>query len=320
MGSRWRGLWHTAPILYTPPMARLRRDADGTEVPLFHDALAGRAEDAVVPLGSQWASTRHASFQWSGKGWSLRDLGSRNGTMVGGSRVPAGGAVLLIRGMHVAFGAPEEAWTLVDDRPPQAAATSLVDGAAEEQVDGRIHLPSPEDAQLIVYEHPSLGWMLERADGSLDRAEHGQLLTASGGVWRLHLVQSAQTTERAAPGPDPEDCTLRLTVSADEEHVDAELLVGEEVLSLKDSVHWYIVLQLARARLADAGGGELPDKEHGWVYRDEFCEQLRLSRTKLNVDLHRLRQILAKVGVDELIERRSSSGQLRLAFERVEIC
>lgn len=50
-------------------------------------AVVGRDPDCDVPLASRSVSRRHALLERTATGWSLRDLGSANGTFVSGGRV-----------------------------------------------------------------------------------------------------------------------------------------------------------------------------------------------------------------------------------------
>ncbi len=303
-------------------MAQLRRDSDGHLQPLAHDALMGRSPEALVVLSSPRASSRHASLHWSGDSWEIRDLGSRNGTAVDGVRVPPGEPRTLAPGAVLELGSTQERWVLVDVSPPQLAARKL--GSAELRVeeDGYLQLPSAEAPSHTVFEHPSLGWIVETEDGGLDAARHGQVLSTSDGAWTLHLSDTAATQATQDRPRLLSEATLRFTVSPDEEHVDVEAIWADATLALAPSVHWYTVLLLARARVEDAADPSAPEREHGWRYRDAFCQGLRTSPQKLNVDIHRLRRMLARAGIVDgatLVERRPSSVQIRLGVGAIEL-
>ncbi len=55
-------------------------------------AVIGRASDCAVTIRSHQASRRHAEIRWHDSGWWIRDLGSRNGTRVGGRHLHGSGA------------------------------------------------------------------------------------------------------------------------------------------------------------------------------------------------------------------------------------
>ncbi|MBA3534149.1 MAG: FHA domain-containing protein [Ardenticatenales bacterium] len=60
----------------------------GTEVPLREDpVLLGRGSDCDLPLLDNYASRHHCWIEPREDGWWVRDLGSKNGTLVGTARV-----------------------------------------------------------------------------------------------------------------------------------------------------------------------------------------------------------------------------------------
>lgn len=78
--------------LYPPspaeePSARLRR-LEGSQVhPIAGRAILGRDPHCSVIVDDGFASARHASIEWDGAGWVLRDLESTNGTLLEGRPV-----------------------------------------------------------------------------------------------------------------------------------------------------------------------------------------------------------------------------------------
>ncbi len=74
----------------------------GTSLPLGRaGVLIGRAPECTLVLDDEFASTRHARIFPQPEGWFVEDLGSRNGTFLGGNRLtgtaPVGvGSVLRI--------------------------------------------------------------------------------------------------------------------------------------------------------------------------------------------------------------------------------
>jgi pSer/pThr/pTyr-binding forkhead associated (FHA) protein len=56
-------------------------------IPLLAVSTIGRADDNDVILGDSFLSATHARLTWNGRGWSLEDLNSSNGTRVNGKSV-----------------------------------------------------------------------------------------------------------------------------------------------------------------------------------------------------------------------------------------
>lgn len=67
-----------------------------------HPLSIGRAPGSMLRLTHHTVSRMHAQLRHNGTGWSLRDLGSSNGTWVNGRRVT--GSVVVHPGDHVQFG------------------------------------------------------------------------------------------------------------------------------------------------------------------------------------------------------------------------
>lgn len=75
----------------TRPPSRLLVTAGklaGTSLPLGTSAIVvGRAASCTLVLEDDYASSRHARFFPDGDGWKVEDLGSTNGTVVGGRTI-----------------------------------------------------------------------------------------------------------------------------------------------------------------------------------------------------------------------------------------
>lgn len=64
--------------------------------------VVGRGEDTDILIDNPSMSRRHAEFRQEGEGWVVKDLGSSNGTFIGGERLDGPRAVE--EGTEVAFG------------------------------------------------------------------------------------------------------------------------------------------------------------------------------------------------------------------------
>jgi hypothetical protein len=103
-------------------------------------------------------------------------------------------------------------------------------------------------------------------------------------------------------------------VSSDEEHVELVMHCGAGPVDLGARGHNYLLLLLARQRLADAGQN-LPAGTCGWVYQDELVRALKVSAERLNIDIFRIRKQFEAIGLSEpasIVERRPRTKQLRI--------
>ena len=63
---------------------------EGLEIPLKKDKfLIGRAKECALRAGSEAISRRHCAIIHRETGWTVRDLGSRNGTHVNDEKITA---------------------------------------------------------------------------------------------------------------------------------------------------------------------------------------------------------------------------------------
>src|SRR6476660_9513835 len=61
--------------------------APGEAIALGHYATIGRSDDNSIQLDDGYVSGHHAEVSFEHGRWTLRDLGSRNGTFINGERV-----------------------------------------------------------------------------------------------------------------------------------------------------------------------------------------------------------------------------------------
>jgi hypothetical protein len=110
-------------------------------------------------------------------------------------------------------------------------------------------------------------------------------------------------------------------VARDEEHVGLRMTSGGRTLDMGGRSHNYILLTLARRRLADAAE-QLPSTSCGWMYHDDLARGPAASRTQLNTDIFRIRRQFGRAGLldpDAIIERRQAAGQLRIGTSNLTI-
>lgn len=298
-------------------MARLRRD-DGRLIPLASRTLAGRSTRCALRLDGDRASREHAVIAWTAEGmWSLRDLGSRNGTFADGERLVSGEARLLAAGAVLGFGDAGERWTLEDDAPPGLVVIDTASGEATEASGGVVALPSEEEPLVTLYERADGRWVQHLSDRAPLELADECVVSEAGRSYLVFLPVATEGTPIAPDQPSLGDIQLELAPSLDEEVVDIRFRHRGARRELGAREHGYLLLVLARRRVADAA---LPLSEQGWIDRDELLRMLRTSAAAVDLLVHRARKQLAEAGVrgaGGLIEVRR--GARRLGIEHVTI-
>lgn len=288
--------------------------------------LVGRSRLADLRMTEPTVSGEHAVVRWSGRGWELHDLGSRNGTSLDGRRLASGERIAISRGALITFGQADNAWRLEDDAPPTIMA--MTEDSAE-PICGRndlLALPSDDDPEAVVYRNAGGDWVIEQGGESARIADRGTV-RAAGRDYVLRVPDMiAPTWDSSSPAPHLATLTLRFSVSRDEEYVALTARDDHHAIDLGARAHHNVLLTLARSRLEDRkarqASGAPPESSEGWVYQDELASQLAIDETHLNVAVFRCRRQLAEagiVGAASIIERRRPTRELRLGVSRIEI-
>ncbi len=281
--------------------------------------LLGRHAACDVRLDDPLISGEHASLHWRGDRWELRDLGSRNGTFMGERRLDAGERTPLREGATFRLGSTQ-VFTLADASPPVPSARHARSGAVRSAAEGLLVLPDDDHPDVTLFEDATGRWVAEDGE-ALHVVADRDIVIVDGEGWVLDLpnLEGGTWEAGAAFGPTLESIALRFQVSLDEEHVEVAVAVEGRVTALPPRTHHYLLLTLARARLDDQAASPA---ERGWVDRDALCRMLATDTRTLNVDVFRARRQLASLGLHGavgIIERRPSTGQVRLGTDRVEV-
>jgi pSer/pThr/pTyr-binding forkhead associated (FHA) protein len=292
-------------------MAKLERIADGSIRALSSRCLVGRSPQADLVIDQQYVSADHASIQWNGSHWEIRDLASSNGTFVDGERVGSGKRVPLTRGARLGFGGPDAQLVLVDASAPVALVIRVADGAIKHAEREMIALPDDESVEATIYLGPT-GWVLESGIEEPRPVQDRELLVIGAHTYRLELPLLDESTPIASRAMTLASTTLRFTPGPA-----LSLVSGGQATPLEWRWHTPLLLELAKARNADRGG---PTDEAGWREVDELAESLGMNPKVLNVATHQARQQLAGAGLEGaawIVEVRR--GWRRLGTARVEI-
>ena len=302
-------------------MGTLERMDTGERITLRSRALLGRSAACDLRVEDPSVSSEHASLGWTGAGWEVRDLGSKNGTFVGERRVAAGERIPLLPGDLLTLGAPRPpatAFVLADDEAPAASARHAQTGVVRAAMAGLIVLPDDEDPRASVVEQHDGSWAVE-AQGTARLASDRETIVVDGEAWILDLPQRSSSTAEGGGALALSTIALRFAVSRNEERVDITVVCPDRDIELPARSHHYLLVTLARARLAAAAE---PLAERGWLERDELCRMLATDELRLNVEVCRARKQFSALGIQgaaSIVDRRMGTGRIRLGVERVDV-
>jgi len=262
-------------------------------------------------------------LRWSGQGWEVKDLGSRNGTFVDGARLAPGEGQAARRGSRIAFGKLDEEWELVDESPPRVMAIPA-DGGEPVLMEGELlALPSADDPRVTICRSAAGLWVTEQADGAVAPIGNLEIVDIGGRMWRFSCPEEICATTFGFSSTELRVRQLHLSfsVSRDEEHVQLLVTCGQRTLDLGTRARNYLLLTLARRRVADAKEG-LPEASCGWIYQDDLSHDPSMAPPQLNLDVFRVRKQFAAAGVVDavnVIERRSTTRQIRVGTGQIAI-
>jgi hypothetical protein len=300
-------------------MAELREERGARSCILMAEHLIGRGPQCALRLSPNYISSQHALIRWSGNGWELLDRGSRNGTRLNGASVEPGRAYRLLKDAVVSFGHPDERWSLTDTSEPQAMVLALDTGEARLEHFGMIGIPSNENPELTLFRDLDGAWKLEDLDGSLRALGAGHTFELGGRSYVFSCPSTNNLTASigvALPRGLP---TLKFVVSSDEDFVELSLEYEGRSLPLGSRAHNYLLLTLARQRLADLANA-VASASSGWIDKDELANGLRITPPQIDGEIFRIRRHFASHGVPDssgVIERRERTRLIRIGFERL---
>ncbi len=303
-------------------MAILRTADGAARIALASHFLIGRSPACTLRLDAPEVSAEHARIAFAGGAWNVRDLGSRNGTFVNGARVDPGATRPLSAGDQLGFGDPAGAFTLADASPPVAMARRLATDAMIAAQGSVLALPSPDAPEACVVDGKGGAWIVE-IDGQARPARDGEVLTVGGEAFMLHLpVAEISTVDAEERRVTLAEIAVTHRVSQDEERVELAVSGAGGARAIAPRAHHYTLLTLARARLRDRDAAGLTEAQRGWVNVDDLCRALAIDEGRVNVDIYRIRQDFAALGVSDAaaaIERRRGSRQLRAGTARITL-
>lgn len=304
-------------------MGLLQEARSETSYTLCARTLVGRGSTCHLRLDDPFASSEHATVWWTGSQWRVRDLGSRNGTLVDGRRLDPGLEVALEAGAELSFGSGERVWTVRDVGPPGPVARRLDGDASRSSTTEMLALPDDQDPLVTVFRNGDGAWAIEEGDEQRLVSDNDVVLI-DGHPWQLFLPDDSDagaTRDHGGPPCTVADLELGFSVSMDEEHVEVCVTLPDGTEHPLPPRSWqFLLLQLARVALEE--DADTPPAEAGWVYIDDLIRDLAVKLGTLRLHIHRARQAMEDLGVDDpasIVERRSLTRQVRLGTSRVRV-
>ena len=294
------------------------------EVHLLVRHLFGRHRDINdTELNNGEASRLHATILWDGEHWQLQDT-STNGTFLNGRQIK-GSRALLAKGDQLNFGnIKADTWALIKTDGPQNMLIPETSGLAVIMLTDIVVLPSETSPEITLYKSLSGIWFCESPSG-ISQLKNGDYVGTKSCIWRFFESKAAKAnTATRITADNPQQLlpvTVCFNVSQNEEHVCLCLITGEYKIDLEERSHHYLMLILARQRLADKAAG-FSDAEQGWIDKDVLCDMLRKCETHINIQIYRFRKQLISaspktLALPQVIERRF--GEIRFACDNIKI-
>lgn len=289
----------------------------GCEVRVPCRAIVGRSSLADVRLSSRRASSEHAWLGWSAGRWTLRDLGSSNGTTVEGRPLLTRDRALLSPGNRLCFGSDEETWSFADASPPEPCAVLLGPQRYVWGQESLLVLGEQGDDEFdasIFLEGDT--WRLD--DGStVLTPEGGEIVQLRSGYWRLLLPDTAGAPNAATAGCSLHLGQLELCFKiTGGQLISLTLSQGPNQLLLPARAYLNTLWELAKLREGDGAS----NADAGWVSAVDLALKLKCSPEKVNVDIHRLRKLFQESGVHQAAQiiERDDSKRVRIGVHQIK--
>lgn len=308
-------------------MGKLVKQNNKGETWLFRDHTFGRDPRCSTVLKGNAVSRFHARISWNGNEWTLRDLGSRNGTYINGRRQANEATKRIKAGDRILFGDTHEEYLFLEDDEPQSLLITY-DGQEKEiriPLSHLLPLPSTEKPLCTIFCSKDDEFHMENENGEIVTIEHGQQITVDGDVFHVILAHQPNETPHTRSSdmlPKTDGIHLDIAVSPDEESAEIVLYTGTEKLILQPRVHFYLLAYLARIRNSQTPKDMEPlsksnGDEYGWVDCEVVCNDLMINREHLAQQVFRVRQDFKNHNTmiaERIIDRRLR-GKMRIGFQ-----
>ncbi len=304
-------------------MATLLNLSTGENVNLLTQHLFGRHPGASsTVLKDPNVSRMHASIYWDGECWLLQDS-STNGTFINGVRVQGETRNQIKENDNIHFAnLSGETWQLIDAQAPKSMLVPKSGTSESILLNDIAVLPNEESPEVTLFKSPAGQWICESESG-VSTLVSGDLVGTQSCVWRFIEAKSvAQTIQiETISETDSSDIQMHFEVSQNEEHVALNVLLKGKKYDLGERNHHYLLLLLARKRIADSKAN-FEKAEQGWIEKEHLGQMLGQSETHINIQVYRFRKQIIKalpqsLLLPQVIERRS--GEIRFVYDNIQI-
>lgn len=320
-------------------MGVVREMESGRQFPLAARSLVGRAAQCHIRLDANFVSREHASIEYIGNHYYLKDLSS-NGVEVGGRPIERGVLTVIKRGAQVSLGRGNGAprLELLDDAAPCLLAHELDSTRVVVAPRGRmVRLPldAEGDAGVEIGFDERLGAFMFPSGKSdeLSPIRNEQILRVGSSLWMVHLPADDNRTSEAKDFPiDLRHATLKLITDESFDAVEVRLLPhsvaphaikASERTIVSRSRYAETLLALAIKKRDDLAAG-VPERNAGWL-TNEALRGLVGSAREADDNLpylhpFRLKRLFEAAnirGLSTLFER--EKGSLRLGLTDFEV-
>ncbi|KZS39013.1 hypothetical protein AWE51_10625 [Aquimarina aggregata] len=267
-------------------------------------------------------SQSHALISWKGSDWYIQDH-SRNGTLVNGEYINHA-TVKLSKGCRIQFGEHESTqWEMINLDSPSSYLKSIQNTSNIIELTSCHAFPNEEKPEILIYPEDTT-WKFEQAGVAVDLAQNK---TYSIDGEEYVFVENQVLEDTMDNGHVVNNAYFQFTLSSDEEHIHIKIITQNLELDLGERVHNYILLALARKRLADVNANHVMG-DQGWMSIDDLLADMskefgkELDTYYLNLKIYRLRKLLIETKpygylFSNIIERRY--GEVRFAHPYFQI-
>jgi hypothetical protein len=268
-------------------------------------------------------SRSHAAIHWCNGVWKLQDF-SRNGTLVNGKFIRKLSVQLEV-GSEIQFGSTQaDTWKITDISSPSSYLKSLNSENRTLILENCHALPDDLKPEVVFYRDEEHTWVAETAEKKSPLLK-GSRFIFNNEEWEF--IENEVLQETIDYGHAIQNACFKFCVDLTEEDIRVKLMIDHNEHDLGKRSFNYIMLTLARKRLADQNLGYAAE-EQGWMAIEDLEKDVSKEQGHevdvyyLNLQIFRMRKQLSELKpighfFTNVIERRL--GELRFAFPRLKI-